>query len=106
MKKSLPVHGFPERKNSFSTLIREIRTSDQILKQLPKKPEIKSVYIRKTVKNLNKGHKVWEDIQKSSEGKYLEKIRLIEQIRQEKIENRIIDLLYPSHGTSVSSESK
>lgn len=102
MKKSLPVHGFPDRKNSFSILIREIRTNDQILKQMPKKPEIKSVYIRKTVKNPNKGNKAWDDIQKSSECKYLEKIRLIKEIRQEKIEKRIIGLLYPSkQGTTV-----
>jgi len=107
MKKALPVHPYPDREYNFSGWVHKIRSKDGLPRELPKKPEIKSVYIRRSENNPNKNHKNWIDIQENSKGKYLEKTNLMEEIRQRKIENRIIDLLYSSrYPNPVTSESK
>ena len=104
MKKSLPVGPFPDRKNNFTKLITEIRSSDELLKELPRKREIKSVYIRKSGKNSDKN---WMNIQENSKDKYLEKTYLMEKIRQRKIENKLIDLFYSSRNAlPAGSEGK
>ena len=101
MKKSLPVHPLPDRKNRFSIWVDKIRSKDQDSKKTTTKPVIKSVYIS-SGENLKKN---WKDIQEKSEGKYLEKIHIMEEIRQRKIENKIIDLLYSYRYTClVASE--
>ena len=103
MKKSLPVHPLPDRKNSFSIWVDKIRSKDQDSKKTITKPVIKSVYMS-SGENLKKN---WKDIQEKSEGKYLEKIHIMEEIRQKKIENKIIDLLYSYRYTCLAaSESK
>jgi flavoprotein len=107
MKKSLPVRPFPDRKNNFTKLVTEIRSSDELLKKLPKKREIKSVYIHKPGKNIIKNSKNWTNIQENSKDKYLEKTYLMEKIRQKKIENKLIDLFYSSRNAlPAASEGK
>lgn len=104
MKKSLPIRPFPDRKNSFRIWVTKIRSSDELLKELPKKREIKSVYIHKPGKNSDKN---WMNIQENSKDKYLEKTYLMEKIRQKKIENKLIDLFYSSRNAlPAGSEGK
>ncbi len=104
MKKSLPVHLLPDRKNSFSIWVDKIRSEDQNIKKTTTKPVIKSLYISKSGLNLSKN---WKDIPEKSKDKYLEKINLMEEIRQRKMENKIINLSYTSRCTCpAASESK
>lgn len=54
------------------------------------RPMIKSIYIRKSIEK----HKNWNNIQKSTVDKYIDKISLMEEIRERKVENTAINFIY------------
>jgi hypothetical protein len=93
MKKTLPVNPLPDRKKSFENWVEQIRSSNYPDIKFQEKPLIKSVYIRKTGKNLNNTIKNWDKIQNISWNKYQEKIVLMENIRERKLENQTINLI-------------
>ncbi|HTX61221.1 MAG TPA: hypothetical protein VMC48_02850 [Methanobacterium sp.] len=107
MKKSLPVHPFPDRKNSFKNWVEQIRSSEYLQNKRSTRPVIKSVYIRKSLKNQEKTFQKWDNIQNISRNRYQEKIELMENIRQRKLEDRTINLIYtPRFAYPTSIEGK
>lgn len=107
MKKTLPVNPLPDRKNNFKNWVLKVRSVDYPHKKPDEKPVIKSVYIRKNSKNLNNTIKNWESIQSNSGNKYREKIVLMENIRERKLENRTINLIYTprfAYPTTIGSK--
>ena len=73
MKKNLPVHPLPDMKNSFKNWVEQFQTIRQPVKTSAT-PVIKSVYIRKSGKNLNKTLQDWDRIQNESKKQYQDKI--------------------------------
>ena len=107
MKENLPVHPLPDRKNNFKNWVENIQSFEYPDKKPIDKPVIKSVYLRKSGKNLNNTTHDWNHIQNISQDKYREKIYLIENIRQRKLENQTINLIYTprfAYPTTIGSK--
>jgi hypothetical protein len=94
MKKTLSMYPVPEWKNNFKNWVDIIRSRDPI--SLPEHDLSlrKSIYIRRSGKSLSKNANKWNDIQSKSRDKYLEKIKLMEEIRQRKLENKTYNFIY------------
>lgn len=90
MKKTLPAHPLPDRKNNFKIWVDQIRYKEPSKKMDQDRPMIKSIYIRKSIEK----HKNWNNIQKSTVDKYIDKISLMEEIIERKVENTAINLIY------------
>lgn len=99
MGKCIVVHSLPDRKNGFRIWVDNIRSPEKFRKE----QVIKSVYIRKSVKNI----KNWNNIQSNSSNQYQEKIKLMEEIRQRKVEDKTIGFIYaPRHAYPTIAGSK
>ncbi len=107
MKKTSPVHPLPDRKNNFSIWVDRIRSSNSHQRDEPDRSILKSMYIRKSGKNLGNNPKNWYSIQSNSRDRYLEKIGLMEEIRLRKIESKTVNFIYtPRYAYSTVSGSK
>lgn len=94
MKKTLPVHPLPDRKNNFKIWVDQIRHTRPARDTSNSRPVIKSIYIRKSGNNLSQSLKKWNSIQTNTKDKYFEKLELMEEIRERKMENRTINFIY------------
>lgn len=103
MGKKIVVHSLPDRKNNFQLWVDKLRSTGTCQKE----PFIKSVYIRKSLKDTSVNSGIWDAIQISSRNKYMEKTELMKKIRVQKVQNKTLHWAYaPRHVCSVSSGSK
>jgi hypothetical protein len=100
MGKRIVVQSLPDRKNDFRIWVNRIRSP----KPYQDRTVIKSVYIRKSGKNPTKN---WSNVQSNSQKRYLDKIKLMEEIRLGKVENKTVNLIYtPRYAYPTISGSK
>lgn len=103
MGKSIMVHTLPDRKNNFRIWVDKVKSPNKYHDKQVKK----SVYIRGSGKLSGKIFKNWHNIQSSSRKEYLDKIRLMEEIRQGKLEEKTINFVYaPRYASPTPSGSK
>jgi AAA15 family ATPase/GTPase len=99
MGKSIVVHSLPDRKIDFRIWVDKIRSP----KKFHKEQAIKSIYIRKSAKNI----KNWNNIQSNSRNQYQKKIKLMEEIRLRKVEDKTVGFVYaPRYACSTIAGSK
>ncbi|MCE5213403.1 MAG: hypothetical protein LLF83_01610 [Methanobacterium sp.] len=107
MKKTESMYPVPEIKNNFKTWVNIIR-SNSIAKTEEAIPSLKkSLYIRRSTKNLQNSPNKWKSIQLNARDKYLKKIKLMEEIRERKIQNKTENFIYtPRYAYPKVSASK
>ncbi len=94
------VQSLPDRKNDFRIWVNRIRSP----KTYQDRTVIKSAYIHKSGKNPTKN---WNNIQSNSQKRYLNKIKLMEEIRLGKVENKTVNLIYtPGYAYPTISGNK
>jgi hypothetical protein len=104
MKKTESMYPVPEMKNNFKTWVNIIRSPST---EENKKPLKKSLYIRRSTNNLRNNPNKWNSIQFKARDKYLEKIKLMEEIRERKIQNKTDNFIYnPRYAYPKVSASK
>lgn len=98
------MYPVPEMKNNFKTWVNIIRSPSTKDNKTPLK---KSLYIRRSTNNLRKNPNKWNSIQLKARDKYLEKIKLMEEIRERKIQNKTDNFIYtPRYAYPKVSASK
>lgn len=103
MGKSIMVHTLPDRKNNFRIWVDKVKSPNKSHENQVKK----SVYIRRSGDLSGKIFKNRYNIQSSSRKEYLDKIRLMEEIRQRKLEEKTVNFVYsPRYASPTPSGSK
>ena len=97
MIKTIPTCQLPERKNNFKNMVDKLRTPlpreglelDLWLKN--------NAYSKKMGDEFIKSPKKWDKFQNKYKKEFEEKIKLMEEIRQDKIENTPLKEIYASN---------
>lgn len=107
MKKTESMYPVPEIKNNFKTWVNRIRSTSISKTGKHSIPLKKSLYIRRSTNNLRNNPNKWNNIQLKARDKYLEKTKLMEEIRERKIQNKTENFIYtPRYAYPKVSASK
>jgi uncharacterized protein YeaO (DUF488 family) len=99
MVKTVPTYLLPEKKNSFKILVDKIRSpaSGKTINQDPRLK--KGKYSEKSAKYFATDPQRWNKFQNRYSDEFHGKIRLMEEIRQRKIEKKPLTWIYaPRYG--------
>lgn len=104
MIKTIPTYPFPERKNNFRIMMDKFRSSES-RENLQLDLWVKKATNSSSLENeFSNNTKRWNKFQNNFRNEFHEKIKLMEEIRETKIENRPVTWIYtPRFGYSKAA---
>lgn len=94
MVKTVPTYLLPERKNSFKILVDKIRSPGSGKTRNQDSWLKKGKYNEKSANNFCEDSQRWNNFQNRYCNEFHEKIKLMEETRQRKIENKLATWIY------------